>query len=247
LAAAAQLAYRALTLSSITMTPRCSVLLVDDDPKLCALVGEGLSASGVDCTVAPEGPAALALLAEPDRPPFDVVLLDIMMPQLSGWDLLAQIRGAGHDLPVIFVTARESIDERVRGLRLGADDYIIKPFAFAELLARIDAVVRRRHQNMTLRLGELHLDVTRRLVAVGDRHLDLSPKEFDLLRHLVEARSRTSSRRELLEQVWQILDEPGTNVVEVHVARLRRKLAIAGGPWIRTVRGKGYTLSATAE
>jgi DNA-binding response OmpR family regulator len=229
------------------VTQRISVLVVDDDPKLCALVRAGLLESGMECTVATDGDQALALLADRERPPFDVALLDVMMPHGTGWDLLQRIRGDGHDIPVMFVTARESVEERVRGLRLGADDYVVKPFVLTELIARIEAIVRRHRGNTELRLRELNLDLTRRVVSVRDQVLDLSPREFDVLRVLVAHRTRTISRRELLQEVWQVRDDPGTNVVEVHVARLRSKLALVRGPGIRTVRGKGYTLSATAE
>jgi DNA-binding response OmpR family regulator len=224
-----------------------SVLLVDDDSKLGALVSAGLRESGMECTVASNGADALAILTDPERHPFDVALLDVMMPGLTGWELLARMRELGHDLPVVFVTARESIDERVRGLRLGADDYVVKPFAFAELLARIESVVRRRRKNSELRLRELHLDLTRRTVVIGGRPLDLSPREFDVLRLLVEGSARVVTRQELLREVWQMHDDPGTNVVDVHVGRLRRKLGLARGPWIHTVRGKGYSFSADAE
>ena len=229
-----------------TITEDTSALVVDDDDKFRSFIRAGLTDSGIRCEVAADGMAALAILDDPAQGPFDVVLLDIMMSGMTGWDTLAAIRKRV-GVPVIFVTARESVDERVRGLRLGADDYIIKPFAFMELLARIDAVVRRRRESATLRLSELNLDLTKRLVSLRDRSIDLSPKEFDLLRTLVEARTKIVSKKDLLREVWQCHEDPGTNVVEVHIGRLRRKLELAQGPWVRTVRGKGYTLSATAE
>lgn len=220
-----------------------TVLVVDDDPKLCTLVSHGLAECGFAYEVASDAASAIAMLEDRDREPFAVVLLDIMLPDLSGWDLLARLRETGIDVPVIFVTARDRVDERVRGLRLGADDYLIKPFAFAELLARVDAVIRRRQQNLRLQLCDVDLDLAQRRVVVGDRPLDLTPKEFDLLRTLVAWRGRTVSRQRLLHEVWQLAVDPGTNVLDVHVARLRRKLDMVRGPSIRTVRGQGYSLA----
>ena len=229
-----------------TVGDSCRALVVDDDERFRAFVGAGLTDSGIRCDLANGGAEALAILDDPARGPFDIVLLDIMMPEATGWEVLAAIRERA-GVPVIFVSARESVEERVRGLRLGADDYIVKPFAFAELLARMDAVMRRRRHLPALRSSDLHLELIQRLVTFRGAPIDLSPKEFDLLRVLVEAKDRIVSRRELLREVWQVHDDPGTNVVEVHVGRLRRKLEIARAPWVRTVRGKGYTLSSTAE
>jgi len=222
---------------------RLNILLIDDDPKFRGFARSGLRESGFGCTTAADAEGALAALeggADEERR-FDAVLLDIMMPGMSGWDLLERIRAMQPDVPIIFVTARESVDERVRGLRLGADDYIIKPFAFSELLARIEAVVRRR-QSAVLEVAGLRLNLLERLASVDDKVIELSPKEFDLLRVLVDRKEEVLSRRLLLQQVWHTARDPGTNVVEVHVARLRRKLASAGGPKIRNIRGSGYAI-----
>lgn len=219
--------------------PTLKVLLVDDDPKFRSFACSGLRESGLACTTAANAQEALAALD--DEGSFDAILLDIMMPGMSGWDLLERIRELQPDVPIIFVTARESVDERVRGLRMGADDYIIKPFAFSELLARIGAVVRRR-QSAVLRFSGLRLDLLERHASVDDTAIDLSPKEFDLLRVLVDRSDEVLSRRVLLQQVWHTNRDPGTNVVEVHITRLRRKLASAGGPMIRNIRGSGYAL-----
>jgi DNA-binding response OmpR family regulator len=219
------------------------VLLVDDDPKFRSFACSGLQESGFECTAAANAQEALAALEArgDDAGSFDAILLDIMMPGMSGWDLLERIRDLQPDAPIIFVTARESVDERVRGLRMGADDYIIKPFAFSELLARIGAVVRRR-QSAVLRVFGLRLDLLERRASVDDTPIELSPKEFDLLRVLVDRKDEVLSRRALLQEVWHTDRDPGTNVVEVHVTRLRRKLASAGGPMIRNIRGSGYAL-----
>ncbi len=234
---------RAVTESrTLATVPRLRVLLIDDDPKFRAFAKSGLCESGFACTTAANAEEALAALSEvAHEQPFDTILLDIMMPGMSGWQLLEHIRSRDADVPIIFVTARESVDERVRGLRKGADDYIIKPFAFSELLARIEAVVRRRRSAL-LRISNLRLDLIKRHASVGESPIELSPKEFDLLRVLVEHKGEVLSRRALLQEVWRTNRDPGTNIVEVHVARLRRKLSSVDGPAIRNIRGHGYAI-----
>jgi two-component system copper resistance phosphate regulon response regulator CusR len=174
---------------------------------------------------------------------FDLILLDVMMPGRSGWDLLEELRGCGDATPVIFVTARHEVDERVRGLRLGADDYVIKPFDLAELLARIHAVLRRRGAPTLVQVGDLRIDLVRRNVEDAGRRIELSALEFSLLRALAEAKGRVLSRRELLRQVWDIDFETGTNAVDVQVARLRRKIGKSGPLLVQTVVGQGYRLA----
>ncbi len=222
------------------------LLVVDDDEHFRIWMREGLEASGMRCTLAADASAALAALDVRDRPKFDAILMDVMMPGASGWDLLEAVRERT-DKPVLFVTARESVDERVRGLRLGADDYIIKPFALGELVARIEAVVRRRRQSNELHASDMLLNLASRRVIIRDRQVDLSPTEFTLLRVLVEGRDRVVSRQELLREVWQTDVDPETNVIDVNVGRLRRKLELAGGPWLHTVRGKGYTFAKDVQ
>ena len=223
------------------------LLVVDDDPKFRSFVSAGLRQSGHHCEVAEDGEEALRLTEDPERAPFDIVLLDVMMPAKSGWDFLAELRAKGRDTPVVFVTARDAVDERVRGLQLGADDYVIKPFAFSELLARIDAVARRRVGRSRLDLDGLTLDLDARRLSSGDRTVDLTPREFDLLRALCQARGHYVSRTALLRDVWGMDFDPGTNIVEVHVARLRRKLEACGSAPIRTKRGQGYAIEVGGE
>ena len=218
------------------------LLIVDDDPKLRNYVCAGLEQSGIEGVPAPDGQSALAIL-EDDSKGFDLILLDVMMPEVTGWDLLADLRERGRETPVIFVTARDSVEERVRGLRLGADDYVIKPFAFQELIARIEVVIRRRKELPPVEVGDLKLDLARRQARRGDKSIDLSPREFDLLLALVRAEGRTLSRTELLCDVWGIEGEPATNLVDVHIGRLRRKLDAHGPSLIHTVRGEGYRLA----
>jgi len=218
------------------------LLIVDDDPKLRNYVCAGLEQSGIEGVPAPDGQSALAIL-EDDSRGFDLILLDVMMPEITGWDLLADLRERGRETPVIFVTARDSVEERVRGLRLGADDYVIKPFAFQELIARIEVVIRRRKELPPIELGDLKLDLARRQARRADKAIDLSPREFDLLLALVRAEGRTLTRVELLRDVWDIAGEPATNLVDVHIGRLRRKLDAHGPSLIHTVRGEGYRLA----
>ena len=218
------------------------LLVVDDDPKLRSYVCSGLQQSGIETAAAENGEAALELL-KVDSKGFDLILLDVMMPAMSGWELLMDLREQGRETPVIFVTARDSVEERVKGLRLGADDYVIKPFAFNELVARVEVVIRRRRALVPIEVGDLRLDLTRRQATRGGASLELSPREFDLLLALARAEGRTLSRTELLRDVWGIEGEPVTNLVDVHIGRLRRKLDAQGPPLIHTVRGEGYRLS----
>ncbi|MFT5464517.1 MAG: two-component system copper resistance phosphate regulon response regulator CusR, partial [Planctomycetota bacterium] len=212
------------------MSTALRIFLVDDDAKLRATITQGLGESGHTCTSAGAGDEGLQhLLDSPGA--YDAVLLDVMMPGLNGWEVLEQLRKAGDDTPVIFLTARDAIDERVKGLELGADDYLPKPFAFAELLARLNAVVRNRRSLPTLTLGDLKLDLARRSLTRSNRRVEISPQEFELLVALVQEPDRVFSRAELLKRVWSLDFDPGTNVVQVQVARLRRKLD-NGGPSI---------------
>jgi two-component system copper resistance phosphate regulon response regulator CusR len=222
------------------------LLVVDDDPKFRGYISSGLRESGIDCAAAADPGEALSTLQN-DARGFDLILLDVMMPAQSGWDLLSDLRELGRETPVIFVTARDAVEERVKGLRLGADDYVIKPFAFSELLARIEAVIRRRRSLAPIEVFDLKLDLARRQVRRGDRSIDLSPREFDLLLALVQAEGKVLSRSELLRQVWSIEFDPGTNVVDVHIGRLRRKIDRHGPPLIQTVRGEGYRLSEATD
>tara|TARA_R110002072_G_scaffold25443_6_gene85195 strand:- start:151496 stop:152173 length:678 start_codon:yes stop_codon:yes gene_type:complete len=217
------------------------VLVVDDDPKLMAFLQQGLTESGLLPMGANSAEAADQLLAEQE---FELVLLDVMMPTSDGRDVLAKLRGAGNDIPVIMVTARGTTEERVEGLKLGADDYVVKPFAFAELLARIDAVMRRRVGTVTLGFGPLSISPVDRTATCRGESIDLSPKEFDLLSAFVRARGDTLTRTFLLQTVWKTHHDPGTNVVDVVVGRLRRKLETLSGPQIAAVRGQGYRLEA---
>ena len=163
-----------------------------------------------------------------------------MMSGRSGWEFLEELRGRGDSTPTIFISARGSVEERVKGLKLGADDYIVKPFAFEELLARIDAVIRRRESLPVLRVGPLEIDPAHRRVQLAGNPVDLSPREYALLLAFVEAKGKVMTRVELLSKVWDIDFDPETNVVDVHVARLRRKLGRDHKNMIQTIKGEGY-------
>jgi DNA-binding response OmpR family regulator len=219
-----------------------NVLLVDDDPKFRSFMQKGLQESGMRIETAESAEKASHVLEERGPGAFDLLLLDVMLPQSSGWDVLERLRRRGDPTPVIFLTARSAVEERVKGLRLGADDYVIKPFEFSELLARIEAVRRRHAAAPTLTVGKLRLDLEHRVVDCGGVRIEMSPREFELLLTLARAGGRVLTREELLERVWGMQFDPGTNVVNVLIARLRRRLE----PWapglIRTVVGEGYVL-----
>ncbi len=222
------------------------LLVVDDDGKLRAYVASGLRERGMQCEQAADGEEALRKLCE-EPGGYDLILLDIMLPAHSGWELLEEIRKQGHETPVIFVSALDAVEERVRGLRMGADDYVVKPFAFDELVARIETVIRCRRALTPIEVGDLRLDLGRRLVSRAGAEVDVSPREFDLLLALTRAEGQVLTRAELLLNVWGIEHEPGTNLVDVHIGRLRRKLEPHGPALIQTVRGKGYRLRAAAR
>ncbi|TMA81976.1 MAG: response regulator transcription factor [Deltaproteobacteria bacterium] len=219
------------------------ILLLEDDPPTAEALRAGFTRSGFEVTTAASAGDALAAVA---RTRFGAVILDVMVPGGSGYDVLADLRARGDDVPVLILTARDRVPERVDGLERGADDYLVKPFAFAELMARLRALLRRPARRVEpFRLDGLDIDLLHRRVLAHGRHVDLTRVEFDILLALAEARGDAVTRRDLLATVWGYRFEPGTNVVDVHVARLRRKLESAGAASaIRTVRGIGYALDA---
>lgn len=226
------------------------VLLIDDEPKIGQYVAKGLSESGFVVDVARTGADGLHLALEAD---YDIVLLDVMLPGLDGFAVLTALRKV-KSVPVLMLTARDQVQDRVRGLESGADDYLIKPFAFSELLARVNALLRRglavrdSLASMTLRLDDLELDLARRKAQRAGRRIDLTAKEFNLLSMLMRRRGEVLSRTLLTEQVWDMNFDGGTNVVEVAVRRLRSKI---DDPFERkllhTVRGMGYVLEVREE
>lgn len=224
------------------------LLLVDDDPGFVELLKIGLEDAGHSCAVASNGAAGIQALKDHPSGTFDLILLDVEMPVKTGWELLEELRQNGDEVPVVFVTGRDTPEEKIRGLRLGADDWIVKPIEFGVLLARLEAVARRRNALPSVHFQDLELDLARRKVSRGGARIDLSPKEYDLLYALVRAGGETITREALLLDVWDINFDPGTNVLDVHIGRLRRKLDRHGRPLIDTVRGVGYRLQKhTAE
>jgi len=216
------------------------LLLLEDDPETASALERGLLHEGHEVVVAADAPTALELVG---HQPFDVAILDVMVPGGSGYDVLERIRGSVLKSRVLMLTARGSVRDRVKGLDRGSDDYLVKPFSFAELSARVRALGR-RGEATELRLGELRLLLSTRLAFVGEEPLDLTPTEFGLLSTLVRAQGQTVSRSELLREVWSYDFDPGTNLIEVHVNRLRRKLESCGlAGLIRTIRSQGYVVT----
>lgn len=214
------------------------IFVIDDDPKIRTFLTRGLTESGMICESAPDGETGLQRLREHR---FDLLLLDVMLPGIQGWDVLEALRAEGIDIPVIWITARDALDERIRGLQMGGDDYVVKPFAFGELLARVHAVLRRRRESTVTRVNDLEIDHLRGVVTRDHQVIDLTRTELSLLLRLVENRGHPMTRSELLSSVWGIEFDPGTNIVDVHVRRLRKKLDEPfAEPLIHTVRGAGY-------
>jgi len=219
------------------------VLIVDDDAGIRRFIRRVLEEEGMQSEAAADPDEARRILGE-TRTPFDAILLDVSLPRQSGWEYLEELREGGDQTPVNFLTAHHAVEERVRGLRLGADDYVVKPFAPAELIARVEAVVRRRQSLPIVTVGDLSIDVARRTVERDGHRVELSPREFGVLAELAIAHGETLSKADLLERVWDIQFDPGTKVVEVQITRLRRKLGRGGhSSLIETVPGRGYRLS----
>lgn len=223
---------------------RYELLVVEDDPVIGKSLKQGLTEAGHECNWTKSGEEAVALARSQQ---FDAVILDIMLPGRSGLDVLRELRASGILTPAILLTALGSVDERVEGLRAGADDYVVKPFALPELLARLDAVCRRAvtRPAPTLQAGPVTLDLTNRRVTAGDREVELSPTEFSLLEMLMRHAGQVVTRKMLCEHLWKSDWEGTTNVIEVHVNRLRNKLdRLVPEPLIETVRGRGYAVRA---
>ena len=220
------------------------ILVIEDDPKLAGYLKKGLGQSGYVVDVARNGIDGRHLAVEGD---YDLVVLDVMLPGLDGFGVLSALRKTKH-MPVLMLTARDKVEDRVRGLRDGADDYLVKPFSFSELLARVQALLRRgggkaQPTATLLQLGDLELDLARRKAHRAGQRLDLTAKEFSLLALLLSRHGEVLSRTVLAEQVWDVNFDSDTNVIEVAIRRLRSKL---DDPFperlLHTVRGMGYVL-----
>lgn len=220
------------------------LLIVEDDTALGRAIQRGLNEAGHHCEWARNGEQGLAL-AMSHR--FDAVLLDRMLPDLPGDTVLQRMRNEGNRTPVIVLTARGSVEDRVDGLNLGADDYLVKPFAFAELQARLAAVCRRsaNRPSSEMIVGSLKLDLTTRRAMREGKEIDLTPTEFSLLEYLMRYAGQVVTRKMLCEHLWEADWEGVTNVIEVHINRLRSKIDRGfSEPLIQTVRGRGYALRA---
>jgi DNA-binding response OmpR family regulator len=223
--------------------PEPQVLVVDDEPSVRQALERALRLEGFAVSTAEGGLPALAHIAE--RPPA-VVLLDIAMPDLDGVGVIERLRAAGNDVPICVLSARNEVEDRVRGLQAGADDYLVKPFALQELVARLYALLRRRpDMPAAVSVGDLHVDPLKRIARRGERELELTRREFELLEAFARHPGQVLSREQLLQLVWGYEFEVDTNVVDVFVGYLRRKLEADGeGRVIQTVRGVGFALRA---
>lgn len=218
------------------------LLVVEDEPKTAAYLKKGLGENGFVIDLAQDGDQALDFTASAK---YDLIVLDIMLPHRDGWSVLEALRDQGNRTPVICLTARDAVEDRVKGLQGGADDYLTKPFAFSELLARVRTVLRRSPQRVPdlIRIADLEIDLARQRAVRAGRRLDLTQKEFSLISLLARNAGSVLSRTAISEQVWDMNFDCDTNIVDVHVRRLRSKV---DDPFprklIRTVRGVGYSL-----
>jgi len=218
------------------------ILVIEDEVKTAAFIRKGLRESGYTADVANEGFEGLDLALTRE---YDIIILDVMLPGLDGWQIISRIRKLKKDTPIIFLTARDAVQDRIKGLELGADDYLVKPFAFSELLVRIRTILRRgpvRTQEL-ITIGDLEIDLMGHRVTRGGKRLDLTPKEFALISLLARRSGEVLTRVRIAERIWDIDFESDTNVVDVHMRRLRAKV---DDPFekklIHTVRGVGYVL-----
>lgn len=222
------------------------LLVAEDEPKTGTYLQQGLSEAGFTVDRVTSGTDALQHVLSV---PYDLLILDVMMPGLDGWEVLRLVRASGNEVPVLFLTARDRVEDRVKGLELGADDYLVKPFAFSELLARVRTLLRRGppREVESFHVADLELDLLRRRVTRQGERINLTNKEFALLHLLLSRQGEVLSRAQIASQVWQMNFDSDTNVVDVAIRRLRAKV---DDPYplklIHTVRGMGYVLDVSA-
>jgi two-component system OmpR family response regulator len=221
------------------------LLIVEDDTVAAGAMVTGLSEHGHQCRTAEDGEAGLAAAGEGR---YDVLIVDRMMPRMDGVRMVETLRRAGDQTPVLFLSALGEISDRVEGLNAGGDDYLVKPYALAELLARVEALARRREMGgvqTVLKVGDLEMDLIAREVRRAGVEIDLQPREFQLLEYLMRNGGQSVTRTMLLEKVWDYHFDPQTNVIDVHISRLRSKIDKGfDKPMLQTVRGAGYRLEA---
>lgn len=219
------------------------VLIIEDDPDTAAYIKRGIEEAGHVADHAGDGKAGL-LMATTEQ--YDVLVVDRMLPELDGLSLVKTIRASDNTTPVLILSALGEVDDRVQGLKAGADDYLTKPFAFSELMARLEALLRRKEVEAPvtrLRVADLELDLLSREVTRGGRPIDLQPREFRLLEYLMRHHGQVVTRTMLLEKVWDYNFDPQTNIIDVHISRLRGKIDKGfDTPLLHTVRGSGYVL-----
>ena len=217
------------------------ILIAEDEPRIAAFLEKGLQAAGFTTAVAKDGYEALLMAQSSD---FDLLILDIGLPDKDGWMVLEELRGQGEQVPIIILTARDDVRDKVAGLEGGADDYVTKPFRFEELLARVrvqlrDSRLPKGNEEMVLKAGNIVLDLRSRSCRVGDRAVELSAREFILVETFVRHPKQVMSREQVLNHVWGYDYNPGSNIVDVYIGYLRKKL---GNNFVETVRGIGYRL-----
>ncbi len=221
------------------------ILVAEDDPKTGTYLQQGLSEAGFNVDRVMTGSDALQQALDET---YDLLILDVMLPGLEGWEVLRRVRAAGQEVPVLFLTARDGVEDRVKGLELGADDYLIKPFAFAELLARVRTLLRRGTSApalASLQIADLQVDLLKRRAVRSGKRIDLTAKEFALLELLLRRRGEVLSKSLIASQVWDMNFDSDTNVIEVAIRRLRAKIDDDFPlKLIHTVRGMGYLLEA---
>ncbi len=221
------------------------ILIIEDDDNTASYLRKGLTESGHTVDRSTDGKDGLFMAMEGD---YDLMIVDRMLPALDGLSLIRSLRAANRKIPALILSALGEVDDRVEGLQAGGDDYLVKPFAFAELLARIEALTRRsdaQSPETLLRVGDLELNLLSRTVRRAGRAVDLQPREFRLLEYLMRHADQVVTRTMLLENVWDYHFDPQTNVIDVHISRLRTKIDKGfEGPLLHTVRGAGYRLSA---
>ena len=219
------------------------LLIIEDEPKTGEYLRQGLQEAGFAVELANHGSDGLHLASEGDH---DLLILDVMLPGLDGWQVLRQLRAQGRQMPVLLLSARDQVEDRVKGLELGADDYLVKPFSFAELLARVRTILRRGRSGLeatSLKVADLELDLLRRRVTRAGRRIDLTAKEFALLELFLRRPGEVLARSFIASQVWDMNFDSDTNVVEVAIRRLRAKVDDGFEPkLIHTLRGMGYVL-----
>ena len=229
---------------------RHHIIVVDDDDKITALLRRSLAFEGYEVTTASNGAEGLKLLLTTEP---DLLILDVMMPQIDGWEVCRRVRESGSSMPILMLTAKDDVIDRVKGLDLGADDYVVKPFALEELLARTRALLRRKsdkaeHSSSQLAFEDLVLDTDAREAVRAGRRIELTSKEYDLLLQFMQNPRRVLTRDAIMENIWGYDFSGESNVLEVYVAMLRQKLEEGGcSRLIQTVRGTGYVLRGEAK